>query len=300
MILALTSNARCPHSAMRALRAEARERDEEVVFTDPRRMTLTYKGDRLPTITVPSRGEITPHLIFHWLRRDAVGTLLDVLDTAGFYLVNPLAAVRAGRDKSIQLAAFDRHRVPHPWTVYTRGGWTQVEPHLNWQGDQYVIKPHNSGRGRLVKRAADPTELERLFDDHRRYRQGALVQEYIDQTEGPRHHYRVNVVGGKVVAAGRLVGTPERWVTNSARGGVWEEYPDLMGLPKEVARLGVRAAGAIGAVYSGVDIIGDDHGRFYVLEANENPGFGADSMAHLARLVVDIARARRLDGRVIG
>ena len=64
-------------------------------------------------------------------------------------------------------------------------------------------------------------------------------------------------------------------------------------VPVEIKQLAVRAATAIGADYSGVDVIEGVDGRFYVLETNEFPGFGERTAPYLGRYIVDTVRQQK-------
>lgn len=95
-----------------------------------------------------------------------------------------------------------------------------------------------------------------------------LMQEYIEASCG--EDIRVIVVGGKVITAVKRKNT-EDFRANVARGGSMEPYI----LSKEETEIAVRAADAMNADFSGVDLLHGAQGEIYVCEVNSNMHFKA-------------------------
>ncbi len=293
MILVLTTNPQTPHGVIRAVMDEARAGEEPIIVTGVLGISLKFDNRGEAAIVHHRRGEIRPDVIFHWLTPRYARGMLDALDRSGFRLVNPVEGWRAGFDKALQLGAFEREGVPHPWTFFTHGGWRAVQEEVDWGAGQHVLKPNRGGRGRMVNRVSNREEAAELFATSRRYRSGVLVQEFIDHPSKRRHHYRINVINGEAATGGLLYAPEDGWVTNEARGGTWERAQSIEELPQEAVEFAIRATAAVGMDYAGVDVIEGPDGQFYVLETNEFPGFGYDTATYLGRFLVETARHRR-------
>lgn len=277
---------------IRALRAVG----ARVLVATPRQLSLVYDGKGRIRLYHARAGFIQPAVIFHWLRAPRARDMLDVLEQAGFRLVNKVSAWRIGSNKALQLSLFERHGIPHPWSLFTYGSTRQLRPLSQAGKERFVIKPHDSGRGALVVRARGRLQARRA---HRRLisrRRGSLIQTYIETGRTPRRHYRVDVVGGRAVTGGIAYASGHPWLTNEARGGIYKFSPRLRGIPETARRLAEKAAAVVGADFSGVDVIEDRSGKFYVLEANEGPMFEARTSRFLARHILKIAREVRGSG----
>ncbi len=289
MVLILVTDTRRPNRVITTVMEYLEAEGEEFLLTSLPYISLSYEHTGRTIIHHLTRGEIDPSIIFYWLNHTT--SALEAMELAGYRLINPISAWRVGRDKALQLALFEKNGIPHPWTFFTFAGLRAVEPRLKWGERDYVFKPHNAGRGRDVHRTESRQVAASLLSRIPRYRLGLLVQEYLSHEPKPRHHYRINVVGGQPVTGCKLEAQGHNWVTNQARGG--EVYMrDLSEFPAEVVELAIRAATVVGADYSGVDVIEGPDGSFHVLEANELPGFGESTALYLARHVLEVARNR--------
>lgn len=121
------------------------------------------------------------------------------------------------------------------------------------------------------------------------------MQEYLDHAPKVRHHFRVNVVAGEAVKATEIRASGGNWLTNQAQGGESVDSDSATeDIPEDVICLALRATAAIGADYSGVDVIEGSEGAFYVLETNEFPGFRRTTAWFLSRYIIKVARKNRL------
>lgn len=263
---------------------------EHLVSTVPS-LFLCFDNAHRTQILHDRVGLIKPSVIFHWVLGRRVYRALEALDLGGYRLINPLRAWHIGRNKGLQLAVFEREGIPHPWSVFGQDvtGDT-VADRARWDGRSYVLKPHAAGRGVDVQKTNSRDIAVKMLSKTPRYQEGVLLQEYLDHAPEHRHHFRVNVVGGRAVAGHQVRAAKGSWITNRARGGrSMAHHSTIEDVPAEVVQLGVRAATAIGADYSGVDVIKGADGAYYVLETNEFPGFGRPTTMHLGRYVVDAA-----------
>lgn len=115
-----------------------------------------------------------------------------------------------------------------------------------------------------------------------------LVQEFINK---PNRDIRVTVVGDRAVAAIYRI-TNGDWRTNTARGGKAEPVK----IDPELEDVAVRASKAVGAYYSGVDVVESERG-YLVLEVNGVPEFknvqrvtGVNVAGEIARLVAEFVK----------
>lgn len=297
MILILVAgNADNPNQLVRSVAQQIEAAGEKYLIAPVPSLFLLFENSGHTQIRHYRGDIIEPDVIFHWVGGRHEYTTLDALDLAGYRLINPRKAWYIGRNKSMQLALFEREGIPHPWSLFAQEvSWARIEPHLAWDGRQYVLKPHDGGRGRDVHRARSNRRAATLYSQTPRYRRGGiLIQEYLDHAPKIRHHFRVNVIGGRAVTGSELRAAGTNWITNEAHGGQ-SMSPDyaIEDVPEEAIRLAVRATGVIGADYSGVDVIEGGDGAFYVLETNEFPGFAGRTTPHLGKYIVEVARQQR-------
>ena len=128
---------------------------------------------------------------------------------------------------------------------------------------QVVVKPIFGSQGKGVQRISNKSDLI----DYSMMHGVMYVQEYIDAGEEVGVDYRVFVVGGEVVASMKRTG--ESWITNVAQGGKVEAVK----LGDQVEQIAIDAASVTGLEYSGVDLIRDKYGDFWVTEVNSVPAW---------------------------
>jgi glutathione synthase/RimK-type ligase-like ATP-grasp enzyme len=93
------------------------------------------------------------------------------------------------------------------------------------------------------------------------------LQEFIERGAGAYRDWRVLVVQGRARAAMQRVS--EHWITNRAQGARCEPAT----LDPELARLAEAAAAAVDIDYTGVDLMRDRDGRWWVGEVNGIPAW---------------------------
>lgn len=99
------------------------------------------------------------------------------------------------------------------------------------------------------------------------------------------------MIGSRVAAAMRRIS--DNWKTNINRGAAAETFT----MTPELEELCLKTASALGAAYLGVDILIDQDGKPYVIEANSVPGWKGlqdvsdlDIALELANYIVRYAR----------
>jgi len=192
--------------------------------------------------------------------------VLQRLAAAGVKIVNSPQAIEAAVDKFLTTARLAGQGLPTPATIVCESADDACAAFERLGGD-VVVKPLFGSEGRGILRVSDPDLASRAFRTLERLQAVIYLQEFI------RHRgsdIRVLVLDGRPLGAmERSHSTDFR--TNIARNAVGR----LHVLTDEEARLAVEAAAAVGACFSGVDLMYDPEGRCLVIEVNAVPGWKA-------------------------
>ena len=192
-----------------------------------------------------------------------------LLEESGVRLFNSAESIRLADDKMLTHIALLSAGIPQPKTVSSPLRFTEGKDDFARKvgeilGYPIVVKKCYGAFGREVYLAKDLAELEE--------RREALKMEphiYQEYVECGAKDIRVIVIGGKAVAAMRRSATRRgEFRANAELGGSGEEIP----LSEELSSLAVRAAGALGLCYAGVDLLESARGLL-VTEVNSNAGF---------------------------
>lgn len=248
--------------ALRALGVEARRVSlADCAFDTTQRAGLTVPGfgRRLPdavlvrSIPAGSFEAVTRRLgVLHALRE------------LGVLVWNDARAIERCVDKSTTSFFLARAGVPTPttWAVESREQAAAILRRERVRGP-LVFKPlfGSQGRGlRLLREEADlpgPEEAAGVY----------YLQRFMGQERDGFHDYRVFVIAGEAVAA--MTRHHRTWITNVKQGG----EPRPATLDPELSGLAERAARAVGADFSGVDLLRTGTGRAVVLEVNSMPAW---------------------------
>lgn len=185
---------------------------------------------------------------------------LHALEALGIPVVNPPEAIARAANKYATSLALKGAGVPTPRTTITTSA-TEAIGALREYG-RAVSKPLFGYKGRDIMLLQEGDE-RRLIELLRA--QGLVyLQEFISH-ERPRD-IRAFVVGGRVMGAIFRVAPPGEWISNLARGGRAEPCR----VYQELEDLAVRSSRAVGAVYSGVDLLETQEG-LKVIEVNGTP-----------------------------
>lgn len=208
----------------------------------------------LAGIVVRDMGRAKPHDVAFRFE------VLRALASRGIYVVNSPEAIAQAANKFATSAALRKAGVPTPRTIVT----SSIDDALDALIDlgRAVYKPlfGYKGRGIALLTDKDESALRALMAS-----QGLVyLQEFVGM-ERPRD-IRAFVVGDKVIGAIYRLAPEGAWISNLARGGFAEPCPPT----KEMANLAVKASRAIGATYSGVDLLETDVG-LKVIEVNGTP-----------------------------
>lgn len=219
---------------------------------------------------------------------------LRELERLGILIVNPPEAIAGAANKFATTLALQREGVPTPRTVVTGNleealralsGFEKAvsKPLFGYKGKDIVLL--QSGRKGAK---GDEAALQGIME-----RQGLVyLQEFIESAS-PRD-IRAFVVGDEVMGAIYRVAPEGAWISNLARGGRAEHCP----LTNEIEDLAVRASHAVGAIYSGVDLLETPSG-LKVIEVNGTPSgkgifdaLGVDVAEKIAERVIMLRQSR--------
>jgi ribosomal protein S6--L-glutamate ligase len=213
---------------------------------------------------------------------------MDVLarcEAAGITVVNPPKAIEAAVDKYLASARLQAAGVLTPATIVCQ----TVEEGLmafDRLGGDIVLKPLFGSEGRGITRITDREIALRAFKALVQVGAVLYIQAFIPH-EG--FDLRLFVLGEEVL--GMLRRNPTDWRTNVSRGAVGEPYR----VTEPLAEMARRAAGAVGALVAGVDLLPARSGEQYVLEVNAVPGWRALARTlrlDVARMVIDFVVER--------
>ena len=186
--------------------------------------------------------------------------MLHALKDIGISVINPPEAIARAANKLGTTLALERAGVPTPVTATTSSLKAALEFLAKYK--KVVSKPlfGYKGRGIVLLTEEDETVLRTTLES-----QGIVyLQEFI-HLENPRD-IRAFVVNGEVMGAIYRVAPVGAWISNLAKGGRAEPCP----VTDELRDLAVRACRAVGAVYSGVDLLETSEG-LKVIEVNGTP-----------------------------
>jgi len=189
---------------------------------------------------------------------------LDVLcnlERSGLKVVNPPEAIRTAANKHMCSYLFREHGLPTPDTVLTSDMDVALAAIRDW--GRAVVKPIFGFKGMDIHCVVDDEHSVKLLRSVIDTRGVLYLQRFISN---PGRDIRVFVVGGDVPSAIYRLAPPGSWINNLSRGGSHE----ICEVTGEIAGLAVEAAGAVGAVYAGVDLIEGEDG-LQILEVNGTP-----------------------------
>ncbi len=192
--------------------------------------------------------------------------LLSALTEMGVRVVNSVSAILLMRNKAETMRRLISSGLPVPETLITESiddAATFVRKHF-----PCVLKPITGFGGLGVQLIEREFDLENIYDylkfHSQMFGKGAyLLQEYV---KSPGYDIRALVLDDEMITSMRRVGG-EGITTNIHTGGV--PKPNTI----DVTDLSLRAAKSVKGFLVGVDIIPDNDGNLWVLEANATPGW---------------------------
>jgi ribosomal protein S6--L-glutamate ligase len=196
-------------------------------------------------------------------------SLLKHMEKTGTFVVNPVDALRAARDKYATMAALAQAGLPVPKTYVTEmAHWAYRKTR---QLKQTVYKPITGSLGFGSMKFDNRDMAFNAYAQLERIGQPLLIQEYMEtHPDQPRRDIRAFVIGNKVVAAMERTAKSGQWKTNIAQGA----KPKPIKLTKQHEKLAITATKTLGLTYAGIDLL-ENEKQTTILEANATPSWQA-------------------------
>ena len=184
--------------------------------------------------------------------------VLRSLEDLSLPVVNPPEAIARAANKLSTSFALQRAGIPTPGTTVT----SSLEEALVALGKygRCVSKPLFGYKGKGIELVIGEERLRAILRS-----QGIIYLQELVPMEAPRD-IRAFVVGDRLMGAIYRVAQPGQWISNLARGG----RAQPCAITGELRDLAVMASQAVGAVYSGVDLLETAEG-LKVIEVNGTP-----------------------------
>jgi len=224
---------------------------------------ITYDGQDLTDLDVMFILDLGANDIGAFFNR--VG-LLSALTELGVNVINSVPSILLMRNKAETMRKLISARLPVPRSLITES----IEDSAEFVRANFpcVLKPITGFGGNgvlLIDRAFDRDHIYDYLKFHSQlFGKGAFIlQEFV---ESPGYDIRALVVDGKVISSMKRVGG--EGITNNIHTGGIPQKNDI-----DVIDLALRAAESVKGYIVGVDIIPDQEGNLWVLEANATPGW---------------------------
>jgi tetrahydromethanopterin:alpha-L-glutamate ligase len=212
--------------------------------------------------------------------------VLQALEERGLLVVNPASAIARAANKFATSRLLRQSSVPTPRTTVTTSMKEGLKALQSY--GRAVSKPLFGYKGKdlVLLEERDEAELRSILE-----KSGVVyLQEFLESH--PPRDIRAFVVGDEVLGAIYRVAPPGTWISNLAKGGMAEPCP----ITEELADLAARASMAVGALYSGVDLLETPEGLM-VIEVNGTPSgrgifqaMGIDVTEAIAGLALELAK----------
>lgn len=177
---------------------------------------------------------------------------------------------------------FEKAGLPIPITrIFQRG--KNLEHALSEFEYPLVIKRDIGSRGDGVFLAKDKYAAEIKIKELFAAGETQVVLQQFIRTGNNQRTYRCLVVGDKVIGTKQCAAGEDGFLTNHGDTTL-VKHP-----PEDIEKLAVKAAKAMHLPITGIDIITDESGRHYVLEANDSPMVSEWVLEH--NIAADLAAA---------
>jgi [lysine-biosynthesis-protein LysW]--L-2-aminoadipate ligase len=193
--------------------------------------------------------------------------LTATLEARGKTVVNSFKAASICGNKLLTSICLSRAKIPTPRTYVAFTEEASLRA-LEQVGYPAVLKPVVGSWGRLVALIKD-SESARSIIEAREYLHPIQQVYYLqEKIKRPDRDIRCYVIGDQAVAAMFRHAPADDWRTNTARGGVAENFA----VTPELEEISVRAAQAVGGGAFGVDLMETESGLM-VHEVNHTTEF---------------------------
>ena len=267
--------------------------EEKLLFEAFRRKGISYTriDERKLTLDIEKPSLDYDVILDRSISQSRALYVLKILDSWGIKTINSYEVVKTCGDKLLTSTALVGHGIPSPRVVMAFSQEVALEA-MEEMGYPVVLKPTVGSWGRLLGKVNDREAAEAILE-HKvilgGYQHSVFyIQEYIDK---PGRDIRSFVVGDETICA--IYRSSEHWITNTARGGIASNCP----VTREIDRLSLASAEAMGGGILAVDILETKDGRFLVNEVNHTTEFrhsihttGVDIPGRIVDYVVGVSR----------
>ncbi len=188
--------------------------------------------------------------------------VLHHLENMGVPVMNRPTCIEKTVNKYYTSALLEAGGVPTPKTVVTENYRTAMAIYKDMK--DVIVKPLFGSLGLGIVRLTDEDTAHRVFRAWEACNYVYYIQEYIPHSN---RDIRAFVLGSQVIASMLRIG--DNWKTNINRGA----RAEAIKISPELEGLCLKTAAILGADYLGVDILIDEEGKPYVIEANSVPGW---------------------------
>jgi len=208
--------------------------------------------------------------------------VLHGLEHLNVPVFNNTRALERSVDKGMTSFLLKSQNIPTPNSIFSSDLHyinNKIHEFLD-QGKAVVLKPIFGSQGKGVQRISSKAD----YIDYTFMHGVMYVQEFVDTGHSVGVDYRAFIVGGEIIASMKRTG--QSWITNVAQGGKVEAAE----LDKAVEQMAIDAVKATDLDYSGVDLMQDNKGQFWVTEVNSVPawkGLQKTTSINLSELIID-------------
>jgi len=224
---------------------------------------ITYDGHDLTELDVLLILDLGANDIGAFFNR--VG-LLSALTELGVHVINSVSSILLMRNKAETMRKLISARLPVPRSLITES----IEDAAEFVRENFpcVLKPITGFGGNgvlLIDRDFDRDHIYDYLKFHSQmFGKGAFIlQEFV---KSPGYDIRALVIDGEVISSMKRVGG--EGITNNIHTGGIPQKNNI-----DVTDLALRTAESVKGDIVGVDIIPDQKGNLWVLEANATPGW---------------------------
>lgn len=191
------------------------------------------------------------------------------LENLGFKVFNSSDAISNCDSKALTEICLDKANLPRPKTCiiplcfyYNKDYYSDyIDGLVNTLKLPLICKEWFGSWGEQVYKLNTKKEIKEIID--KKKGKELLFQQYISECSG--EDIRINVVGGRVVAAMKRKSATDDFRANISNGGTMEAYSPT----KEEIDLAINSAKCVGCDFCGVDILKSKNGPL-VCEINSN------------------------------
>ncbi|MEZ6130336.1 MAG: RimK family alpha-L-glutamate ligase [Planctomycetaceae bacterium] len=190
---------------------------------------------------------------------------LSAAEQLGVRIVNSPRAIECAVDKYLTTQKLAVAGLPVPDTIVCEDSDAAMQA-FETLGRDVVVKPVFGAEGRGILRVDHPEMALRTFRTLERLNTTLYVQRFL---KGPLEDIRILLLDGKPVASMKRRPADGDFRANAAQNGITTPWAPT----DEELHLAIRAADVSGCVFSGIDLMYNEHAEPMIIEVNAVPGW---------------------------